>query len=207
MILEPKSEILRLAVAGDRTALSELIGRYRPLVRLIAARHARRVLGQTHDESDVVQMTCLEALTGFDGFRGNTEGEFAAWLEGILERTLLRLWRHSTAQKRDFRRDRAELDSKVQLAFGWARSVQVDPVEQIIAGEMAILLASALEELPSEYRGAIELRFVDGLKLREAAEKLNVSVGTVAGRLRRGIEMLHRHLPSELGELLESAPR
>ena len=65
-------------------------------------------------------------------------------------------------------------------------------------------VAASLEQLPQQYRTAIELRYVDGLKLREIAELMDTSVGAVAGYLRRGVETMNELLPASLRRSLES---
>jgi RNA polymerase sigma-70 factor (ECF subfamily) len=173
-------------------------------MRLVAARHARRVLRHRFDESDVVQITCLEAFRCFKQFAGSSLAEFQSWLEGILERQLMGQWRQHTAKKRDFRREATHDEADARLSFVWsARNATArSPADELICGEVAMMMAEALESLDADYRIVLEMRFIDQQKLREIAEKLEVSTGVVAGRLRRGLEQLQQLLPTELRELL-----
>lgn len=199
----PDSEVFKQAIGGDSDAWGTLLGRYRPLLRLVAARYARRVVSHRFDESDVVQMTCTEALRSSEHFRGESREEFEKWLESILQNKLISLWRNHAAAKRDYRREVVTGDQSGDLSFVWSSGAEKDPVSNIIRGEVAILLAQAIEQLPDEYRSTIELRFIDGMRIRDVADQLNVSVGVVAGRLRRGLQILRKSLPKELGELTE----
>lgn len=85
----------------------------------------------------------------------------------------------------------------------WCAAPTDSPARNLLRGEIALLLAQALEQLPHEYRVAVEQRFIDGRRMREIAEQLETSVGVVAGRLRRGLELLRDRLPDELQEFLE----
>jgi len=201
MAAEQSELILRRAVAGDSQARRDLLNRFRPLMRLVAARHARRVLSHRFDESDLVQITCLEAFKSFKQFAGGSMVEFQSWLEAILERQMLGQWRRHTAQKRDFRRESRDDELDTRLSFVWAGGRS--PAEELISGEVALILADALERLDADYRVVLEMRFIDQRKIREIAEHLQVSTGVVAGRLRRGLEHLQQLLPVELRELLE----
>lgn len=203
MVSTTSELILQQAITGDSTARRALVGKYRPLVRLIAARHARRLMGRRYDESDLVQITCLEAYRGFAGFNGATLAEFQSWLESILERQLVRLWRKNTAQKRDIRREASWEMDRSGLSFVWGGGSDQDPAQDLISGEVAVILAAALDQLPPEYRQVLEMRFIDQLKIRSIAERLEVSTGVVAGRLRRGLEELQQLLPDQISALLE----
>ena len=72
------------AKAGENEALGELLAAYRRYLRLLAGMQIDRRLQGKADASDLVQETCLEAHRHFEMFRGQSEGEFAAWLRTIL---------------------------------------------------------------------------------------------------------------------------
>ncbi len=196
------SDVFREAIGGDSGAWRSLLGTYRPLLRLVAARHARRMVSHRYDESDVVQVTVAEALRSFRGFQGGTKEELAAWLETILENNLVRMWRTHAAARRDYRRETSREQSSSALSFVWNTSQREDPAQNLLRGEVALLLAQSLELLPDQYRVALEMRFVDGKRIRDVAAQLDTSVGTVAGRLRRGLQMLRELLPAEMQELM-----
>lgn len=199
------SSVIRRAVQGDSAARNELIGQCRPLVRVAANRCARRLYRGRFDESDVVQLACLEAFASFDDFRGQTRNELLGWLQTILERTVWQLVRRHSAQKRDIRR---ELAADSEMSFFWHSIGKPlsTPSMKLIAGEAALIVVTALETLPDELREAVQLRYLEGLKIREIAAQQQASVGQVAGRLRRGLAALHRELPTELqNELMGDA--
>ena len=204
MAAEHSDLVLQRALDGDSAARRDLLDKFRPLMRLVAARHTRRVLSHRFDESDVVQLTCLEAFRSFRQFAGNSLHEFQGWLEAILERQLLGQWRQHTAKKRDFRRDLGGTELDAGFSFIWSanKSQPRSAADELIRGEVAMMVADALERLDTEHRVVLEMRFIDQRKLREIAELLGVSPGVVAGRLRRGLEQLQLLLPEELKELL-----
>ena len=161
------------------------------------------------DESDVVQVACWEAVQSFRTFRGQTEHEFLAWLETILKRSLASLHQHHSTQKRDVNRETISPlqgqagDESLSIVWNLIATNNPGPISRVISGEKALILASALQQLPDDYRHAIELRFLDGRKLKEIADEMDSSVGRVAGLLRRGLDELHRLLPSQLKEEIE----
>ena len=58
------------------------------------------------------------------------------------------------------------------------------------AGEIALSVQSAMALLPEEQRLAVALVLVEGLAYKEAAEVLDVPIGTLTSRLARGRETL-----------------
>ena len=91
--------------------------------------------------------------------------------------------------------------SSIPELFGWLKTIlerklwDMGPASRVINGETALLVATALEQLPTDYRKALELRFIHGLKIREIAQQLETTLGCVAGLLRRGVQLLYEQLP------------
>lgn len=194
------SSIIRHAVHGDRVAQEQLFVECRPLMKLAIRYQMRKAFSSRFDESDIVQQTCLEACEAVQTFRGSSREEFLKWLHVITQRCLWQHLRIHQAETRDVRREFAALPETGTLSFVWRTSPASAPTPPsvVIAGEAALLLANTLELIPDELRKVIELRFLEGLKLMEIAKQLEVSVGTVSGRLRRGLALLHQYLPAQL---------
>ena len=208
------SSKIRRAVAGDRGAQEVLFINCRPLVRLVRLvrlvirRQIREIFPSRFDESDIVQQTCLEAFGAFSSFKGRSCGEFLKWLQTITQRCLWQQLQTHRAEKRDIRREVTDIQESGTLSFVWKtrRASTRTPSSVVIAGETALQLALIMERLPDDMRAAIELRFLDGLKLVEIAKRLDVSIGSVAGLIRRGLALLQNHLPSELNAESEKRP-
>lgn len=200
MISNLKSSIIVKAVAGELVAQEQLLDYCRPLIRVAARRCFDKFLQQRFDASDIVQMTCMEAHAALPSFRGTSYPELLCWLQTILERTVSRVRNEHLGTKRDVRREVVIDEGLSGLSFVWTSVGRADsgPSSKLILGETAILVAAALEQLSNEYRTVIELRFLDGMKLAEIAAHLQVTPGCVAGRLRRGLAMLHDSLPESI---------
>lgn len=205
---------LRMARAGNRDSLQSLLVQCRPLLKLVARRHIRQRFRTRFDESDVVQLALVAATDGFRAFQGKSDREFIAWLQTILRRTLSQLHEHHSLQLRDVGREVGELvssedDDIADFSVVWnhLRSGQAGPRTEVIEGERAIIIAAALQQLPDDYRRVIELRYLDGKKIREIAESMDASLGRIAGLLRRALDDLYTVLPEELrAEFEDPAP-
>src|SRR5690606_32839931 len=104
------------------------------------------------------------------------------WLIGIL-----------VNQARRERRRRARRPDPDRLARG---AESIDPAEAAEHAEFAEVFARKLAGLPENYRQALTLRWVHGLRPVEIAHSLGISPETVKTRLRRGTELLRQALPA-----------
>src|SRR5207237_7791368 len=99
------TELLAKARQGNGESLGALLELYRNYLYLLARTQIDLHLQARANASDVVQETFLQACSHFQQFRGQSEGEFLAWLRRILVHNLVRLVeKQLKAQKRDVRR-------------------------------------------------------------------------------------------------------
>lgn len=91
------------------------------------------------------------------------------------------------------RRQQEPLDEAMPLEPSAAR-----PDGKAMFGEESRLLGRALGELPYEQREVVMLHVHGGLRFAEIAESQNVSVNTVLGRYRYGLEKLRSKLDGEV---------
>jgi len=68
---------------------------------------------------------------------------------------------------------------------------EVDAASNIELLERQNWVRTAIEELPEQFRTALVLVYYQGLKYREAADILNIPVGTVKSRLHSAILKLN----------------
>ncbi len=68
----------------------------------------------------------------------------------------------------------------------------------LIYSERCERLSQALAELPYEQREVVVLKVKDGLRLKDIAKLQNVSIGTVHGRYRYGMDKLRALLNGEI---------
>jgi uncharacterized protein len=163
--MRPDAELVAAALAGERTAFEELLGRHAGHVRQLAGRMLR-----PEDAEDVVQEALLQAFLGLERLR-NPE-RFGSWLYGI---TL------NLARMRLRRRDPLPLDA----------DAVAEPAPN---GEALEAVRGALDVLPPREREAVVLHYVEGLNTQEVAALLGARPGTVRVRLHRARRRLRRDL-------------
>jgi RNA polymerase sigma-70 factor, ECF subfamily len=131
-------------------------------------------LTRHHAEAeDLVQDTLIRAYRGIDGFDGRHP---RAWLLTILRNTHIN--RH--------RRRRPELLRDPDLATDrMLATAASERTDGMVDDQLDIEIVRALDALDEPFRRVVELVDVDGLTYAEAAEVLEVPVGTVMSRLHR----------------------
>jgi RNA polymerase sigma-70 factor (ECF subfamily) len=154
------------------------------------------------DASDVVQQAILRAHEKRDQFRGQSEGEWLAWLRAILANALAAAARRFDAMARDPGRERsleAELERSASRLEDLLAADQTSPSEQAVRGEELLRLAHALAHLPEDQRRVVELHYLRGLPVADVAESIGRTRPAAVGLLFRGLNRL-RELLRDAGE-------
>jgi RNA polymerase sigma-70 factor (ECF subfamily) len=193
-----------LGQAGeDCSAARELVlESFRGCLRLLARTGLSPSLRGKADPSDLVQETMLKAHTNFAQFRGQTEGELAAWLRRILINTLNDLVR--SYQMTDARQ--AGRERSLDDLFGDSSNALVGmlvgggptPSESAERCEMTLELAQALDELNEDFREVLVLRSLEERDWDETARCLNRTVGATRLLWARALKALRSILESKL---------
>jgi RNA polymerase sigma-70 factor (ECF subfamily) len=145
------------------------------LVRLAYA-----LCGAHHEAEDVVQDVYLRVLSRPRVMLGDE----LAYLSRCVRNEVRTRWRRTRRQPRTVAMPDAE-------ALGAARCPA--PEERVEAREVV----AAIGRLPEAYRDAVALVDVAGLSYQEAADVLDVPVGTIMSRLSRGRTRVVRSIGAE----------
>ena len=143
-------------------------------------RFARNLTRDPHDADDVVQIAVERALTRLDQWRSGARLD--SWMFKIVRNAWI-----------DELRSRGRR-GKIFLVAEAGENIGTDSM----ARETELLsVQSAMARLPEDQREAVSLVLVEGLPYREAAEVLDVPIGTLTSRLARGREALQALLGTE----------
>ena len=139
-------------------------------------RYARSLTRHAEDAEDLVQSALLRAYDRRGSFRAGED--LRTWLLVELHSTFVDGWRRQAAER-----------ARIQ-AVGEAAPDHAEPAQ-----DHALALAQVLrayQALPDEQRAAFHLVALEGLSYQQAAEVLEVPIGTVMSRLGRARDMLRR---------------
>jgi RNA polymerase sigma-70 factor (ECF subfamily) len=175
--------LLDAARAGDRRALDDLCARHRG--RLLAFVASRLGEGLAATPEDVVQETYLEAVRKIDGFEPQGPSAFYRWLVAIARFKVAETIRARQARKRAL---------EAPLAHEPAAR-QTSPSARAGKAEGAALLARALDGIEPAQAEAIRLRYLEGLSILEAADRMERTEAAVKALVARGLDALSAILP------------
>lgn len=180
----------------DKSNVGELLESYRPWCRVFVRQKLFSQLGKRLDESDVIQMAWVDVIRNLDQFKGKSEAEFFGWLRKILDNKLKNAIRDNMSDKRDFRNEKDFAIPTDSVSLNWWEPIAPDstPSNRAINGESALRLAQAIESLPENQRTAVELRHLQGLKLKDVCTAMDKTSDAVVSLLRRGMQKLESTL-------------
>ena len=139
------------------------------------------------DAEDVLQTTYLKVISGRARFDGRSS--FRTWLFGVIRHTAREHARRARSQ-----RERAERLAVETAAGGRAVVEADDPAER---AERARVLRVALDELPDRQREIVHLVFYQDMTIQEAADVMEVSIGSARVHYDRAKKRLRTLLSSE----------
>jgi RNA polymerase sigma-70 factor (ECF subfamily) len=181
-------ELVEVVRAGNNHAFGELFRRYRKKVTHLALKITRNEV----DAQEVVQDVFLKALAKLHTFKG--DAAFSSWLYRVTTNSALMLLRSRKYDDYESWDDNPMMQetrlSRGYLPADWR--VQADRLYE--RKEITEALHKSVATLPKRYRNILELREFQGMKNKEIAEELDLSVAAVKSRLHRARLVLRDRL-------------
>jgi len=140
------------------------------------------------DAEDVLQTTYVKVISGRARFGGRSS--FRTWLFGVIRQTAREHRRRARSHE-----EKAKLLAREPVEAGAAAH---PPDREVQLAEQAHRLRAALDELPERQREVLHLVFYQDMTIREAAEVMEVSLGSARVHYERG----KKRLRGLLGEAL-----
>ena len=188
-----EQDAIRAAQQGDLESFNLLVLRYQDFL----FRMAFRMLGDEDRACDAVQETCLLVFKKISSYR---EGSFRGWLARIITNVcddeLRRQGRHLTQSL-----DAKEQDDSAATPEYWLADFSTNPETQLEAQEFAAAIQRCLETISPQHQMILILIDIEDFSYEEAAEALNVPIGTIKSRLARARMQMKAALQFS-GELL-----
>lgn len=135
-------------------------------------RFAAALAGTLEEGDDIVQTACLKALGNLHQFSPGTRLD--SWMFRIVQTTFL-----DQRRRYEWRMTQADLET-VERASDNGHAVRTTENKLLLQR-----VRLAMSELPGDQRAVLALVAIEGFSYKEAAEVLEIPVGTVMSRLAR----------------------
>lgn len=138
------------------------------------------------DAEDVLQTTYLKVISGRARYDGRSA--FRTWLFGVIRHTA-----------REFMRAKRSQQERVRRLYALESTGAYDeptPTAELEAGEESARIRTALQELADRQREVLDLVFYQEMTIREAADVMEVSIGSARVHYDRGKKRLRALLSS-----------
>lgn len=174
----PEFQLIRAAVAGNRSAYEVLIEKYRNRI----AEGVRQQVRRPQDVDDVVSFAFTRAYESLASFRG--EASFFTWIYRIaLNEAMASNRRHSAISLEDL-----TLGNESALPKHLAHHDAVH--DRMDTEDSHRQVRQVLKEVPEPFRKMLELYFLRDMSYEEISRHANVPIGTVMSRLHKGRQLL-----------------
>jgi RNA polymerase sigma-70 factor, ECF subfamily len=141
-------------------------------------RVGRRMAGSAEEAEDLLQQTLMKGYRGWSKFDGSY---LRSWLVRIMRNELAYAKRKESSAP-----PMAELDEGIAGEDGlWDSVAWRDQARRVL---------EELDRLPEEYRLAVTLCDVEEMSYEEAAEAMDVPIGTVRSRVSRGRALIRQRM-------------
>jgi RNA polymerase sigma-70 factor (ECF subfamily) len=197
---QPNTEemLVSEATKGSLEAFNQLVLRYQNL----AYQHAYALTGETASAQDIIQESFIKSFRNIRNFRG---GSFRAWLLKIITNTTYDVFRQSRQVSIQPLFPENEYGEEIESP-GWLTHPAASVEAAVERHEDSKRVNQLLGELPEAYRQVLILVDMYELDYWEAAELLNLPLGTVKSRLARGRLQMKKKLWGDNGYLYSYNP-
>jgi len=173
----------------DEGAAEALVAAYGDRVYRLAI----RITGNEQDAEEVVQDALWTVSRKIDTFKG--ESAFGSWLYRIAANTAYQKLRGRQSKRHEVSWDDLgpsfdDQGHHVEPIGDWSTKIE----EPAVQTELRTVLATAINDLPGDYRTAFVLHDVEGLSNPEIAETLHISLPAVKSRVHRSRLFLRQRL-------------
>jgi RNA polymerase sigma-70 factor (ECF subfamily) len=178
---------------SDEFEFQQIFNEYQPKI----LRYLTRLTGR-YEAEDLCQEVFIKVESGLKNFRG--ESQLSTWIYRIATNTAVDRMRNPSFKYKvnegisfePVQKDDLDTEDKDPFTGEVTESTE----QQYVRKEMNSCIRNFIENLPENYRSVVILSELEGLKNKEIAEILHVSLETVKIRLHRARAQLRKKLES-----------
>jgi RNA polymerase sigma-70 factor (ECF subfamily) len=171
---------------GDQSAFHDLVGLYKKKIYYIAY----DITGDHHEAEDISQEVFMKVYRSLNTFR--QDAKVSSWLYQIAVNTSIDSLRRKSSKPATPMREFDQVGALESEMPGVAHSF--DPVKSTESAQIQHHISQALQNVSTKERTVFVMHHYNNLKLKEIAEILNITIGTVKSLLFRAIRKLRKEL-------------
>jgi len=188
---ENDTRLVERVCAGDIYAFQEIVERYKKKIYCIAY----DIVGDHHEAEDVSQEVFIKMYRALVRFR--KDAKMSSWLYQITVNSAIDSIRKKKA------RPHIHVEDIEQVSFRErsleSASPEANPERRAVSSLMQHHIDQALHKITPQERAVFVMRHYNEFKIKEIADVLEVSSGTVKSLLFRALKKLRKELSSSQG--------
>ena len=156
---------------------------------------AGKYIQDEDDAENLVQETFMSLWLNRKKILSDSESSVRSWLYNTLKNKCLNFLEKDLSRKKynDYVRTRQMLNMSVLKDF---------EIDDVLFDEVYEILNKALEQMPSQSKAVFEMSRLKGMKNKEIAETLGITVKAVEANMTRALKLLKSHFSDYLPILL-----
>ena len=194
-----ESRLVERAVAGDQAALERLLIRHHGALAAQLRPRLPEALRATIAVEDVLQEAYVLVFERISTFQPRGIRAFGSWLATIADHCLTDAIRAELAAKRGGGFNRMDVSPRTATGsvVEWLDRLAVHlrtPSQSAQEREALLRVQSAMADLNEDYREALRLRYLEGLSVADAADRMGRTEGAVCLLCHRGLKRMQEAL-------------
>ena len=176
---------ISLAKEGHEYAFRQLYENNREVVYRLAYRYTK----SQQDAEDILQETFIKVFKGIKKFRNNSGKSFSCWLCRICVNCAINHLRRQKRRQMDQMTDLSTVMNEVQTQ-------NPSPEKSAQINQTIGLIQQAITKLTDKQRVIFDMRFSQGMAIKEIAEIMNCSESNIKTQIFRSLNKLKQQLGS-----------
>lgn len=182
-----EAELIDALARGDRAAFRELVEKYKKKIYYLSL----DMVGNPVDAEDVSQEVFLKVFRSFGTFK--KDAKISSWLYRITYNACIDHLRKKELTPEPVGDEALDARPRSAVVFSSSSGTH-DPLRSAESEQLQARIARALDSVSPQEKAVFLLRHYDQLMLKEIAETLHLSVGSVKSYLFRAVRKLQKEL-------------
>ena len=182
------------AISGDRSAQEQLLLEHYDRLVLRIRRKLGGRLAEKYSAEDILQESLVLAIRDFPACRANTQAEFGAWINSVVDHRMQDIRRHLSSRKRGGDRHEIAMPANAQTSMISLLQMLGDgdqsPSSRVATADAIKALQVGIAALPEDQLEAIERRVLAGGSLERVAEDMKKTPAAVRSLIHRAKQAL-----------------